>query len=599
MRPSRHGTTLLVIIALSLLLRGIAYFSFCHTAMPWFPVEATQTDMHATWEWADRILAGDILGRETYHPGFEWMDQAGRRAEWEARWGDIRIFQQEPLYTYLVATLRWILPSPLHTIPLLQLLLGGILLPLAVHTLGRTLLGPRSALFGAAVAAVFGPGIFYQAALLRDWTVPIGSAFFLALAIGGIRTSNPVRLLIAGLALGIGATMKSTALLWLPVLLCWLWLGKGRAETNGPKLRWQTAALLLGLAVGLMPVVARNAVVGAPLFALSNRLPEGLIQGNAADANPIGLNHPASQDATLKAAGGSALRVAGEILSGYADSPGAIFRVQGAKLLAAFAPEDLADNFAYDYGREKLPILRFCPSWGVLIPLAVPGLFLLLRRRSRRFPWIVGILVSNTLAITLPIALGRYRLEALPLLAISAGHLLHSLVILARRRDWGRLAMHGGAVAALAILCFGIWPPPWIPWNPRQSLQIVERGAAICIFTDQKKFEKAADESAALTAQASLFPEGEAEAIQARQSEILSLMFALMEANQAGDETRGANALLRARARVVGGLSERRLTPAEVGSFLAQQLPRPIAARLTAILLSTDPIEVAPSSPGK
>ncbi len=591
MSPRRTRLLLCAILGLSLLLRGAVYHSFLGTAMPWFPLEATQTDMHATWQWSERILAGDLLGRDTYHPGFEWMAAADREAEWARRWGDLRIFQQEPLYPYSVAALRAILPSPLHAIPLLQLLLGGLLLPLGVFALGRQLLGPRSALFGAALAAVFGPGIFYQLALLRDWAVPIVGAFSLALAFSGIRRRDDRRLFAAGLLLGVAALLKATALLWLPALGWWLWRAR---NTAGPA---RSAGLLaLGLALGLAPLVGRNLAVGAPALALSNRLPEGLIQGNAADACPVGLGHPPSQDASLHAAGGSVAKVVAEILRGYAADPGAFFRVQGAKLRAAFAPVDLADNFAYDYGRERLPALRFCPSWGTLLALALPGLLLLLVRRHARRPWIVGILATNAVAVLLPIALGRYRLEALPLLALAAGHFLRFLVITVRAHRWPAFALGAGAVAGVAILIQATWPPAWLPWSERQSLQIVERGAAICIFSDRQEHERAADEAAALAAQAARFPEGEEEATRARLSEVLSLVHAAIQANRSNDEPRALRVLERARTRLIGGATERRLPAERVIAFLAQNFPAQVAERIAALLLADEPLAPAAST---
>jgi hypothetical protein len=593
MKLHRNSTTLIAIIGLSLLLRGATYFCFLGTALPWFPEMATATDMHATWEWSDKILAGDILGRDTYHPEFGWMKEAGTAADWTQRWGDIHIFQQEPLYAYSIAVLRWLVPSPLHAIPLTQLLLGGILLPLAVYSLGRQIVGSRTSLYAAAIATLFGPEIFYQCALLRDWTIPIGSAFALALAIAGIRRSRLVWLLGAGLLFGIGAMMKSTALLWLPVCLCWLWFVP-KKSTSRTRAAQGTAALLLGFALGLSPLIARNCIVGAPPLALSNRLPEGLIQGNAADAYPVELYYPPSQDATLRASGGSALKVAGEILRGYGESPGAFFRVQGMKLRAAFAPVDIADNLSYDYGTLRLPILRYCPSWGVLLALAIPGVLLLLLKRRSRSPWVAGILAANAIAILLPIALGRYRLEALPLLAIGAAQLLRLVIIELRRRTWNRLVLHIGAAAALALLLFWLWPPAWLRTNFRQSLQLMDRNIATDVFAHQRRFEKAADEADELSAKAAEFPAAERERIQALEDEITCLVFAMIDAARSGNPQLADKFLQRAHRGVNDGPSGRRFTEDEVAAFLAQRFPLPIAGQLAEILLTPAPAGTTP-----
>jgi hypothetical protein len=585
MKLPRHGKILIAVVALSLLLRGAAYISFLGTALPWFPEAATASDMHATWEWSDKILAGDLLGHDTYHPAFGWMMETASPADWAQRWGDIHIFQQEPLYAYFVAALRWLFPTPLHSIPLVQLLLGGILLPLAVYALGRQIFGTRTGLYAAAIAAVFGPAIFYQCALLRDWTIPIGSAFALALAIAGIRRARLGWLLGAGLLLGVGATMKSTALLWLPVCLCWLWFASGKSASRTQAAKG-TAALLLGLALGLSPLIARNCIVGAPPLALSNRLPEGLIQGNAADAYPVELYYPPSQDTTLKAAGGSAAKVAGTILRSYADNPGAALRVQAMKLRAAFAPADIADNLSYDYGRLRIPVLRYCPSWGLLLALAIPGIALLLFARRGRMSWIVGILAANAVAILLPIALGRYRLEALPLLAIGAAQTFRIAVIGLRRRHWWLVASPVGAAAALALLLFWLWPPSWLRTNLRQSLQLMDRNISMDVYSNQRHFVKAADEAAELSIAASALPVAGQERLQARRDEITCLVFAMIDAIRSGD-TRLADTLQQRAHRRVGGNSfERAFTRDEVAAFLAQRFPPHIAGQLAAMLLS-------------
>ena len=585
MKLRNPGTVLIAIVALSLLLRGMAYAWFLGTALPWFPEAASASDMHATWEWTDKILAGDLLGHDTYHPAFGWMMVSATREEWAQRWGDIRIFQQEPLYAYFVAAARWLLPSPLHTIPLLQLLLGGILLPCAVYALGRQVVGARTGLYAAAIAAVFGPAIFYQCTLLRDWAVPIGGAFAVALAIAGIRHSRMLWLLGAGLLLGIGATMKSTALLWLPVWLCWLLFFSRRAAERRQVLKG-TTAILLGLALGLAPLIARNCIVGAPALAFSNRMPEGLIQGNAADAYPVELYYPPSQDATLKASGGSALKVLGEILRGYTDDPGAFFRVQGMKLRAALSPDDTADNHSYDYGKLRLPVLRYCPSWGQLLALAIPGTIILLLVRRRRTAWVLGLLAASAIATLLPITLGRYRLEALPFLCLAAAQALRLTVVMIRRRRWAGAALHASAIGGVAVLLFWSWPPSWLRPNFRQSLQLMDRNISMDVYGSQRRFVRAADEAAELAAAAKAIPGAAQEALQARRDEIICLVFGMIDAIRAGDNSQADALQSRATRRVWGGPAERRFSQDELAGFLGERFPQAIAEQLAEALLA-------------
>ena len=592
MKLHRPGIALLAIIGVSLLLRSATYICWLDTALPWFPEMIPSTDMHATWEWSNGILAGDLLGHDTYHPEVQWMKDVGTKADWAQWWGDVRIFQQEPLYAYFIAALRWLLPSPLHTIPLLQLLLGGTLLPLAVYVLGRQIGGARTGLYAAAIAAVFGPGIFYQTTLLRDWTIPIGSALALALMIAGIRQTRLSLLLGAGLLLGVGATMKSSALLWLPICLCWLWFATKRPTSYTYQFKG-AAALLFAFALGISPVIVRNCLVGAPPFALSNRLPEGLVLSNAADARPIGDHIPPSLVPTLKAAGGNPAKVIMEILRGYRNSPRAALRVQGTKLLAAFAPDDFADNQSYQFGTLRLPALRICPSWGFLLPLALPGMYFLLTKRKDRGLWVAGILATNTIAILVPNALGRYRLEALPLLALGAAQTINLAVVHYRTRSWKRLALCGTTVVSIALLTQWAWPPSWLQWDPRQSIQLSDRAKSMKVFCHQRRYMEAADEAADLSATASLFPAAQSEIPKARNDEIAFLVSAMMDATESNNLRRVNEAVRRARQRVHGATPGECLTRQEVTDILTGITPPGIAPQFADLLLAPPAAEPA------
>lgn len=62
---------LLGILTLGLLVQLIHFQTLTETAFLKIPLVHTQSDMYAFWQWAQTILAGDSLGRNTYHPNFE------------------------------------------------------------------------------------------------------------------------------------------------------------------------------------------------------------------------------------------------------------------------------------------------------------------------------------------------------------------------------------------------------------------------------------------------------------------------------------------------------------------------------------------------
>ncbi len=96
---------LLVILVLGFLVRLLHFWAITGTAFPRITFIFTESDMYAFWQWAQTILAGDLLGRNTYHPYFDWMKYFAPLETWYRWWGGKQSFQQAPLYPYWVAGL--------------------------------------------------------------------------------------------------------------------------------------------------------------------------------------------------------------------------------------------------------------------------------------------------------------------------------------------------------------------------------------------------------------------------------------------------------------------------------------------------------------
>jgi hypothetical protein len=95
---------LLGILILGVLFRLLHFQVLTDTAFLKVPRLYAQSDMYAFWQWAQTILAGDWLGRDTYHPYFIWMEKIAPLETWYQWWGGKEILQQAPLYpTYWLA----------------------------------------------------------------------------------------------------------------------------------------------------------------------------------------------------------------------------------------------------------------------------------------------------------------------------------------------------------------------------------------------------------------------------------------------------------------------------------------------------------------
>jgi Dolichyl-phosphate-mannose-protein mannosyltransferase len=159
---------LLGILALGLLFRLIHFQALTETAFLKIPLIYTQSDMYAFWQWAQTILGGDLLGRNTYHYYFRWMQDIASQETWYHWWGGKEIFQQAPLYPYWLAGILALSNTSIEFVIFVQLVLGA-LHPLVMYYLVRRVFNEQAGLVAAAFTALYGPMIFEQGALSRDW----------------------------------------------------------------------------------------------------------------------------------------------------------------------------------------------------------------------------------------------------------------------------------------------------------------------------------------------------------------------------------------------------------------------------------------------
>src|SRR6185295_2563759 len=400
-----HRILLLVILAVGLSLRLGHFWAISQTSYPRLPLVFGDTDMNATLQWAKTILAGDWLGRNTYHPYFFWMRDLAPLDTWYRWWGGQSIFQQAPLYAYWVATWLALLGKSLSGTLFVQLVLGA-LDSLVIFLLARRLFDVRVGLLAAAMTAFYGPFIFQQGTLLRDWLPPLLEPLALLLIVRARETERARDWLAAGAALGVALLAKESLLLFLPPLFLWLVWQYRRAGPQGMR---ACAALAVGVIVIMSPLFVRNMVVGAPVLSISNRAPEGFIEGNAPDATPLGLVIPKSLPEILDRSNGRIVTVVHETLRLYHGDGILYSRQLLTKLRALIDAFEIPNNMAFGYAREISPVLRATLTYGLVFPLGLAGLFLsLAKRRPSGILLLYGAATAAGLLLT--IVLARYRL---------------------------------------------------------------------------------------------------------------------------------------------------------------------------------------------
>jgi tetratricopeptide (TPR) repeat protein len=492
---------LLTILAVSLALRFAHFLTIADTAFLKFPLTFDQSDLNTYWEWAQTIVAGDWLGRQTYHPAFEWMQAIAPQETWYRWWGGKEVFQQAPLYPYFVAALLAMSRGSIEFVSVVQLVLGAFQ-PLVMFWLGRRLFDARVGLLAAALTAMYGPFIFHQGALLRDWLPPILEPLALVALLKAHESGRVSHWVLAGAAVGLAVLAKETFLLFVPLALLWILLGHRNAMERATI---SCAAVLAGLFLIISPLVVRNVVVDAPPFAFSNRAAEGLIEGNAADGFPVGLTHPPSMKSIFERSDGRLPAVMRETLRTYHSHWMELARLQLLKLRALADPLEVPNNLDFYYGREISAILRVMLTYGVIFPLGIAGFVPVLGAWRRHLLLVLyGASILTSLMST--IILARFRILLVPVLIIYASAGLVWLWRAVQAKRTGDSVTYISLFVGFAVIQHLVLPIPSLRDMPSIALHGPEYLLAAQIYAHDGRFDRAVTEIERLEAKAAERP---------------------------------------------------------------------------------------------
>ncbi len=435
---------LLGIFALALALRLLVFFQMRgHPA-----IELLLGDGYSYHHWALQLAAGDWVGQD--------------------------VFYQAPLYPYLMGLLL-LLPGPeLVVIRLAQVLLGALGCMLmgqaTAHWFGR-----RAGWLAGVGLALYPPAIFFDLILQKS----VLDGVLLGALLCWLATSARQRWWCwasGGALLGLLVLTRENAAVLLPGLLLWAVLGNtmNTATRNWRRGLQRAAALLVGLLLVLLPVLARNHAVGGEWQLTTSQFGPNFYIGNNphADGTYIELV-PGRGDARYERTDARALaeQAVGHPLSHRAVSdywrdqaltyirtqPGAWLQLLGWKTLLALnrvEVSDVDDLYVWQDRSSVLWGLSWVLHLGVILPLAAVGLATLGTRW--RTVWPVVVLAASYLAsLALFFIFARYRHPLTLLLWPLAPAGLLQLV---GRGAWPMRQRVGAALAAAIALALAWWP---------------------------------------------------------------------------------------------------------------------------------------------
>jgi hypothetical protein len=435
----------LVVVCVACAVRMVNLRWMLAQPMTVYQLQWREGDMAPLWEWSSVVLRGDVLGRTLAHPYTAWMERVAPPETWERWRGGRAVFFKAPLYPYALAATRWLVGDELARIGLCQLALGVLNCAL-VFLLALHFFDVATATAAGLAAALYGPSLLYESFILRDvLSVTVSLLLLLALSRCG---AGAGRWFAAGLLLALALLERELTLLFAPFVPVWAVQRLGidrRAVTRA------LAACAGGAALGLLPLVARNVMVGAPPLALSAIGNENFVYGHAADGAPTGFTFPPSAVAILRQADG---RLGDTVRLTIATYEGDWWRFvvhEAERLAAIFTSFEAADNVSWYYFADRSLLLRHLLRWEFVLALALPGLWLARRYRSDD-RLLLYFLASCLAGLQFTNVVGRYRLVPAAVLTIYAGVAARCLASDLGRRRWRTVAMTAlGSTATLVV----------------------------------------------------------------------------------------------------------------------------------------------------
>ncbi len=410
------------------------------------------------WEIRDHPLSRQLFLDPAFYDRWARSIAAG---DWLSR--SQGIFYGHPLYPYFLALIYAIFGHSLFVVRLIQSLLGTATC-LMLMIIGRRVFDRTTGLLAGLLAACYAPFIFYEGTI----TIATLGLFFSVLTVL-LLVSQKIpgvgRTFTAGLSWGLRALARFDATVL--AAIGWL-LGSPGRVSNGRRIAL-TLIFLAGVMAIIIPVTARNALVGGRAVAITAHGGETFYSGNNALASGIYSPAPGVRPGTeyehedfRRLAGrrlGRELSLAeassywfGQSLAYIRGHPWQWFRLELRKLWLFCQPREIPDNRNFHYFRRFSAVLRFpLVTFSILGPLALLGLIVGLGD-WRRFLILYLQVMFSILSVLLFFISSRYRLPTVPFLILFAAFGLRWSWGIIRSRRWIPLAAAWIPVAGLLIL---------------------------------------------------------------------------------------------------------------------------------------------------
>ncbi len=342
------------------------------------------------------------------------------------------VFMMGPLYPYWMA-LNLTLGISLYGILIIQIILSSLTCVL-IYQIAKKLFDNRAALISGIITALAAPFIFYSGLFLSETIQILLLAIALWLLINDYAKFPRLRILLAGILIGL-ATLAQGSILMYAFLLAVFWLIRYWRNRKLSAIKYLQNAILIiaGAIIGILPATIHNLAAGDFVLVSSNLGINFYVGNNAKSSGtydaPPGLN--LTSDFTGRRVAERQLRrqLRGSEVSSYWTSR-ALDDIKAAPL--AFIGKLLNKAWLYLWYFDipqaesiqtqhlfsplfKIPL----PGFGLILILGI--IAIVLSRKPDSLWIIILLLLTNLISVTLFFVIGRFKLVGLLGLTILSG----------------------------------------------------------------------------------------------------------------------------------------------------------------------------------
>ena len=397
-------------------------------------------------EWAQRMVAGDWLGSG--------------------------VFYQAPLYPYFLAVLQKVFGHDLWIIRLVQISLGALSCALSCR-IGIRLFSRPAGVAAGLILTFYAPAIFFDSLIEKSILDILLLSALVFVAYRYDDTRHRLKWAAVGVLLGLLALSRENTLVLIVIVPLWIVFSM-REQPLRLRARW-TGLFFAGLMVVLLPVGLRNLRVGGEFKLTTSQLGANFYIGNNPSADGtygsvrkvIGEPHLEGVDATRLAERAVAhplkpgevsdfwLRRSWDFIS---RQPLDWLHLLGRKWLLVWNSREIEDSddfYIYQQWSWILKVLAAINHFGVIVPLAVVGVFFSFKH-WRRLWLLYAMIVALAVSVAIFYVFGRYRFPLVPLLALFAGAGVTQLLVSIKERNWDSLPV---ATPILLVTAVAVnWP---------------------------------------------------------------------------------------------------------------------------------------------